>query len=162
MNPSINGELDRTINSGQVGAVVLPTVLVLGLIIIGLVLTGAFVVQFLNRSNFAIRLTTEATAAAQAALADFHLKLVRRSPSPLPALCNDASPTFSDQGNFSLGRTTVKIEACHYNCGGSPCRYRVRAEAKAFVFLKRLVEGVFDVDPVSGQVRISAIKNLEF
>ena len=143
------------------GVVVLPTVLIFGAIIISIVLTGIFIIQLINRSNFGIRLAAETSAAAYAAIDDVHLRLIKGVLSPEPVECNDTSPIFTAYNTIDLGRADVSVNVCKYSCGVMTCRYRVRTEAQA-MFVKRRLEAVFDADPVTGQVRLSSLESLEF
>ena len=144
------------------GVVVLPTILIFGAIIIGIVLTGIFIVQLINRSNLGIRLAIETSVAANTAIEDVHLRLIRGQLLPPPVICNDASPTFTDYDSLDLGRVTVAVKVCKYTCGVVDCRYRVRADAQALLLVKRRLEAVFDVDAVTGQIRVSSLQVLEF
>ncbi|MFH1758993.1 MAG: hypothetical protein ABH822_00315 [Patescibacteria group bacterium] len=144
------------------GVAVLPAVLIFGAIMIGIVISGLMVAQTINRSNFGIRIAAEAEAAARAAIEDVHLKILRNSLSPEPVECNDSSPVFTPYDAPDLGRIQVDAEICKYSCGLDICRYRVRANAQSVFFVKRQLEALIDVDPVTGQTRISSLKQLSF
>jgi len=140
--------------------VVLPTVLILGVIIIGLVLAGIFVAQLINRSNFNIRLAAEASAAVKSALSDAHLRLLRGD-----LMVTKSCPGFSVTPNYSLpslGRVNSDVYVCQTTCPLSTniCQYEVRADAQALVVLRRRLEAVLNVDPITGVIKLSSLKQV--
>ena len=143
------------------GAVVLPAVIIFGAIALSLVITGLFVTQIVNRSVFGVRLAEEVRAAAQSAVADVHLRLIRDNIS-LPVLCNDSNPTFSNYDIIVPGRVTVDAGICYYNCNIDVCRYRARVDATSTFLVSRKVEAVFDKDVITGQVRMGELVWLDF
>ena len=144
------------------GVVVLPTILIFSAIILGIVLAGLFIVQLINRSNFGIRLAAESVAAANAAIDDVHLRLIRDNLSPIPTECNDVSPVFTTYDTLTIGRVNVTQMVCKYTCGVSACRYRIRADAVASSFVKRRYEALMDSDQVTGQIRVGSVKAIGF
>lgn len=64
------------------GAVVLPTILILGSILVLIALTGIFLAYILNLNNYGIRLSAQALSRARAGIADAELKLVRNKDYP--------------------------------------------------------------------------------
>ncbi len=141
------------------GVAVLPTILVMGVIIIGLVLTGILVVRLINQSTYGIRLAAETGAAAQAAVDDAHLRLLRDELE-----VDKECPGFKSDENYSfeaIGRASVDVFVCKVTCGLGVCQYEVRADAKA-VFVKRRLKAILDVNPLTKQVEISSIKLEEF
>lgn len=141
------------------GVAVLPTILVMGVVIIGLVLTGILVVRFINQSTFGIRLAAETRAAAQAAVDDANLRLVQGT-----LTVSENCPEFPDSPNYSfsdIGRTTVEVFVCKTECDLHVCQYEIRADAKA-LFIKRQLKAILDVDPLTKQIKVSSIKLEEF
>lgn len=153
------------------GVVVLPTILIFGAIIVGMVLTGVFVVQLITRSNFGVRLAAETSAAAQAGVEDVYLRLLKGTlkttgGSTNFTQCDDVTPIFSEDFNgLNLGRANVSIKVCEYltQCSDPTrvCRYRVITDASA-LFVKRSMEAVFDVDQTTGQVSLTSLEAVVF
>ena len=118
------------------GVAVLPTILVMGVVIIGLVLTGILVVRFINQSTFGIRLAAETRAAAQAAVDDANLRLVQGT-----LTVSRTCPGFASTPNYSfsdIGRATVDVFVCKTECGLNICQYEIKADAKALFIKRRL------------------------
>ena len=141
------------------GVAVLPAILVMGVVIIGLALTGILVVRLINQSTFGIRLAAETGAAAQAAVDDANLRLLQGN-----LTVNKSCPGFASNPNYSfteIGRATVDVFVCKTVCGLYVCQYEVRADAKA-LFVKRRLKAVLDADPLTKQIKVSSIKLKEF
>jgi hypothetical protein len=141
------------------GVAVLPAILVMGVVIIGLALTGILVVRLINQSTFGIRLAAETGAAAQAAVDDANLRLLQGN-----LTVTKSCPGFVSNPNYSfteIGRTTVDVFVCKTVCGLDVCQYEVRADAKA-LFVKRRLKAVLDADPLTKQIKVSSIKLEEF
>ena len=140
------------------GVAVLPAILVMGVVIIGLALTGILVVRLINQSTFGIRLAAETGAAAQAAVDDANLRLLQGN-----LTVTKSCPGFAPNPNYSfeIGRATVDVFVCKTVCGLDVCQYEVRADAKA-LFVKRRLKAVLDADPLTKQIKVSSIKLEEF
>ena len=137
------------------GVAVLPAILVMGVVIIGLALTGILVVRLINQSTFGIRLAAETGAAAQAAVDDANLRLLQGN-----LTVTKSCPDFASNPNYSfteIGRVTVDVFVCKTVCGLYVCQYEVRADAKA-LFVKRRLKAVLDADPLTKQIKVSSIK----
>lgn len=164
-------------NSGMTnrrcGVVILPSVLILGVIIVGIGLTGIFVVRLLNQANFDVRLGAEATAAATAGIEDANLRLLQGviTVNNTDTIDNDCD----DSGDFSSetytlpqlgGRVNTSVRVCQTepNCLTSvdSCQFKVLAESSGSFFVKRRVKGVFDKDGVTGEMRLISIDSVEF
>ena len=142
------------------GVAVLPAILVMGVVIIGLALTGILVVRLINQSTFGIRLAAETGAAAQAAVDDANLRLVQGTLT----VSKECPFSDSDSPNYSfsdIGRTTVEVFVCKTECDLHVCQYEIRADAKA-LFIKRQLKAILDVDPLTKQIKVSSIKLEEF
>ena len=143
------------------GVAVLPAILVMGVVIIGLALTGILVVRLINQSTFGIRLAAETGAAAQAAVDDANLRLLQGNLT-VNKSCSDEEGFASDSNySFTIGRATVEVFVCKTVCGLDVCQYEVRADAKA-LFVKRRLKAVLDADPLTKQIKVSSIKLEEF
>lgn len=142
------------------GVVVLPTILILGSVIIGIVLAGVFIAQLINRSNFGLRLEAEVTNIANAAAQDIYLRL-NKSLLSVTQPC----PNFLSSPDYSLppsGRVSADVYLCQTSCGASICQYEAKIDARANVFVNKRFRVVFDADPVTGQVRVGALNLSRF
>jgi len=142
------------------GVAVLPAILVMGVVIIGLALTGILVVRLINQSTFGIRLAAETGAAAQAAVDDANLRLLQGNLT-VNKSCSDEGWVSDLNYSFTIGRATVDVFVCKTVCGLYVCQYEVRADAKA-LFVKRRLKAVLDADPLTKQIKVSSIKLKEF
>ena len=142
------------------GVAVLPAILVMGVVIIGLALTGILVVRLINQSTFGIRLAAETGAAAQAAVDDANLRLLQGNLT-VNKSCSDEGWVSDLNYSFTIGRATVEVFVCKTVCGLDVCQYKVQADAKA-LFVKRRLKAVLDADPLTKQIKVSSIKLEEF
>lgn len=143
------------------GVVVLPTIIIFGAIALGIVVTGLFVAQLINRSIFGIRLAAEARSAIKSAAADIQLRLIR---GDLTAVTCEGGgvPASAPPETTSVGRITVTAKLCQEKCGLRTCLHRADITGRAPLFIVRKTSVVFDEDIVSGQVNLTSAINVEF
>lgn len=144
-------------NNDNKALVLLPTVLALGFVVVSIGLTGLFIVFTLNRSNYAIRLSNSALAAAQAGIKDANLRIIR-NPNWLPVGCNSSNPLDEINRTYSLDIESYKVYVCVEKVGDD---YIVNALGKARVYKKQL-KAIFDKDPITNQIRTQSIYEIQF
>ena len=135
------------------GQVLLPTVLILGFLVMTIGLIGLFVVANLNRANYAIRLSTSALAAAESGIRDAQLRIIRGT--------NELNCLLSFEGfsyNYDLVVGSYKAYVCVTAIVNS---YTVDSLGVAGS-QKKKVRGVFDVDAVTKQLRVGSINEIQF
>lgn len=129
------------------GVSTLPTMLLLGSIIIEIVVAMAFLTYYFNTLNFSARLTSEALETARAGAQDGINKVI------LDKNCCGGPYTVTT----SNGRTAT-VNVCKDVCLGAG---QTRVLSTATVFNKqRTIEADLSVDPVTGQVAVNALKEI--
>ncbi|MDD5430811.1 MAG: hypothetical protein PHP03_01150 [Candidatus Pacebacteria bacterium] len=128
----------------------LPTLLVLGTAVvdIGIVVTAG--VYFVNNSDYGVRLSAEALAAAKSGVQDALLHLVR-------------DKTFLSESPYSLTvseKSSASVIVCKNTteCGGTG-KYKISSTGSAFTKRKK-VEAVVIVDSTSGAVDLESLKEV--
>lgn len=135
------------------GQILLPTVLVLGFLVMTIGLVGLFIVSSLNRANYAIRLSTNALAAAESGVQDGQLKIIRGVYSSYSTACSTI---------YTLNLQNNSADVCIYQpidptCGGC---YFVDSVGRAGNQMKKL-RGIFDSDLVTKQLRVRSINEIQ-
>ncbi|KKU77396.1 MAG: hypothetical protein UY12_C0026G0015 [Parcubacteria group bacterium GW2011_GWA2_47_8b] len=126
----------------------LPTMLLLGGIIIEIAIAIAFLTYYFNVSNFAARLSAEALAAARAGIDDATIKVV------LNKNCPDSS--CPSPYTLALGDRAVTVTICKDTCAGVG-KHQVTAVGSAFAIRRQMV-AILEVDPVTGEVKVESLK----
>ena len=126
------------------GIIALATIILISAIILEIGLVTAFVVYTLNNINYGARLSSEALLAAQSGVDDALLRLSRNK---------SASLNYS----FTVGTRTVTIILT--SLLGAPIT--ITSEGIALNKHRKL-QVIFDIDPVTGIVRIVSQKELAF
>lgn len=130
------------------GVSTLPTMLLLGGIIIEIAVAIAFLTYYFNITNFATRLSAEALATAKAGLDDGIIKLVR-------------DKNFSSAGyTVAVGNRSTNVEICNVTCPGLGAdKAKVTSTATA-INKKRKLEAVLTIDTVTGKVAVDSIQDV--
>lgn len=127
------------------GAALLPTVLVMGAVLLSIGVAGMTLGVALNRSNNSIRLSERALSAARAGVADAARRIIR-DPSWAPSCASLSSGPF-----YALSLAGATSSICASRSG---YRYSIEAEGAA-QGVKRRIDAEFEVDPTSGKVQES-------
>ena len=133
----------------QRGVSTLPTMLLLGGIIIEIAIASAFLTYYFNMTNFAARLSAEALAAARAGADDALIQLVRNrnfTPDPNPYEVTVAG-----------GRTAL-VTICSEACYGVAGKTRVVSVATA-LNKKSKVEVIVTIT-LEGKVTVDSLKEV--
>lgn len=125
------------------GVAALPTVLLIGGLIVELGLAGVLIAYLLSQSSFGAKLSAEALAAASSGVEDATLKIVR-------------DKSFSSPGyNLTVGNRSAYIVVCKDTCVSG--KYQVISTGSALA-KKRKLEAIINVDGVSGEAIIESIQ----
>ncbi len=130
----------RRLISGRKGISVLPTVLILGGIIMNVAIAAALGVFLVTRSGFGDRLSAEALAAATAGIQDGKLRIAR----------NQNFTTGPGGYDLVVGGRTAAISICSDlpECGG-PGKIKISSVGSAGTH-KRKIEALVAVSPLGG------------
>ena len=132
------------------GVSALPTVLLLGGIIIEISIAIAFLTYIFNQTNFAARLSSEALAIAKAGVADAIVRVINNKDCPV-AGC----PAFY---TLSINNRTAAITICKDTCAGIG---KTQIESSGAAFLQnRKLRAVLNVNPTTGKVDIESVQEI--
>lgn len=133
--------------NNKLGIAALPTILILGSIIIDIAIVTAIGIIFLTRSGYGIRLSDEALAAAKAGVQDGILRLAR-------------DKNFSSTYQLDVGKRSAEVVICKDlpECGGVG-KHKVSATGTAFT-KKRKIEAVVIIDSTNGVIRLESLKEI--
>ncbi|KKR55663.1 MAG: hypothetical protein UT92_C0001G0006 [Candidatus Curtissbacteria bacterium GW2011_GWA1_40_24] len=126
-------------------AIVLPTILLIGGIIVEIGLAGVFIAYFFSQSGLGVKLSEEALAAAQAGVQDAILKIVRDK--------NFGSSSYS----LTVANRSADVTVCKDTCAGSG-KYQITSLGKALT-KRRQVQAIVGVTS-SGETKIESIKEI--
>lgn len=138
----------------QKGAMLLPTILMMGAVVMMIGMAGLTVAVSFNRSNASIRASNGALEAARAGIADVERRIVR-NPQWVPSVC----VSLKDLPSYLLmvsNEATVNICVIKSNNN-----YAVQALGKARLKERRL-NAVIAIDPTTHQVRTQSINEIQF
>ena len=135
----------------------LPAVIILGSVVVSIGLVGLFVVFTLNRSNYSIRLSSTALAVAQAGIKDAHLRLIR-NPIWTPLGCNSANALNDANQTYILNVGNYKAYVCLEKIGAG---YLVNSLGRVLLH-QRQVKAILAVDPVTYQIRLQSLNEVQF
>lgn len=126
------------------GAVLLPTVIMMGAVLLAIGMAGLAVGVVLSRSNNLIRTSSRALAGARAGVQDVSRRFVRDS-SWLPT-CSPSSPTYSLTFNGSSVAVCVtrNVDTVTVQSVGTANG------------VSRRVDAALSIDPISGKVTVSS------
>ncbi len=128
------------------GAVLLPTVIMMGTVLLAIGMAGLAVGVVLSRSNNLIRTSTRALAAARAGIEDVSRRFVRDS-AWSPAVCSAyTSPTYV----LALNGSSVAV--CVARTGSTSLIQSVGTANG----VSRRIDAVISINPVSGKVTLSS------
>lgn len=131
------------------GIIALPTILVMSSVIIDVAVIVTLGIIFLNNSDYGVRLSNEALAAAKAGVQDGLMKLARDKNF-------DASTPYT----LTVDDRTVSVTVCGGTeaCGGAN-NHKISAEATAFT-KKKKVEAVVTVNAATGIIYLQSLKEV--
>ncbi len=136
--------------------VILPTILVLSFVILSIGLSGLFIVFNLNRSNYAIKLSSIALSVAQAGIKDANLIILRNS-NWSPAGCGVNVPS-AITNTYTLDVGQNKAYICVERIGN---KFTVNSLGQV-LNQKRHLKAVLDQDSVTNQIRLQFINEVQF
>ncbi|MDO8467273.1 MAG: hypothetical protein Q7S83_04005 [bacterium] len=131
------------------GVSTLPTMLLLGGIIIEIAIASAFLTYYFNVTNFAARLSAEALAAARAGADDALIQLVRN---------RNFAPTPNPYEVSVAGGRTALVTICGEACYGVAGKTQVVSIATA-LNKKSKVEAILTVT-TDGKVTVDSLKEV--
>ena len=141
-------DLKSDIRHPNRGAAALTLVLLLGGLVVEIGLVWIFIFYLVNFTNYGIRVSGEALAAAQAGVEDGLLRLARNRCLPLP------SPV-----QFAVGSAGVNVTiAGGVGCTGTMTR-TITAVGERFT-KKRKLEAVTEVNADTGAVRLVSVREV--
>lgn len=139
------------------GLVLLPAILMMSFVVLGIGLTGLLIVFTLNRSNYAIKLSTTALSISQAGIHDANIKIIR-NPNWYPVGCNSSLPLNDSNKTYLLIVGSNNVYVCVEKTGN---KYTVNSLGKVLNQSKQL-KAVFDTDNVTNQIRLESINEVQF
>ncbi len=133
------------------GAVLLPTVIMMGAVLLAIGMAGLAVGVVLSRSNNLIRTSSRALAGARGGIEDVARRFVRDSTwSPTPACTSYTSPTYTLMFNGS------SVAVC-VNRSGNAITVQSVGTARG---ISRRVDAALSIDSISGKVTISSTNEI--
>lgn len=133
------------------GAVLLPTVIMMGAVLLAIGMAGLAVGVVLSRSNNLIRTSSRALAGARAGVQDVTRRFVRDSSwVPSPACTFYTSPTYSLVFNGS------SVAVCVARSGSAVTVQSVGTSNG----ISRRVDAALSIDAISGKVTLSSTNEL--
>lgn len=144
-------EICYTNNMSSRGAVLLPTVIMMGAVLLAIGMAGLTVGVVLNRANGLIRTSARARAAADAGVQDAMRRLVRDS-GWTPACASIAQPTYA----LSLNGSSIAV--CASRAGNAVTVQSVGTASG----VSRRMDAVLSVDAVSGKVTREYSNEVQF
>lgn len=127
------------------GAVLLPTVIMMGAVLLAIGMAGLTVGVVLNRANGLIRTSARARAAALAGMQDVSRRLVRDSVWS-PTCVSVAQPT------YALTLTGSSVAVCATRAGNAVTVQSVGTASG----VSRRIDAVLSVDTVSGKITVQS------
>lgn len=142
--------LNIEIFKNKKGVSTLPTMLLLGGIIIEIAIASAFLTYYFNVTNFSSRLAAEALAAARAGIDDAIIQVIR----------NKNFTAYPDPYIVTVsGGKIASVTVCRDTCVGSG---KDQVVSTASILNKRSkVEAILSVSP-EGKVTVDSIKEIPF
>ncbi|TSC96263.1 MAG: hypothetical protein Athens071426_608 [Parcubacteria group bacterium Athens0714_26] len=133
--------------NNKIGIAALPTILILGSIIIDVVIVMTLGMNLLVNSGYGVRLSNEALAAAKAGAQDGMLRVSR-------------DKNFNSNYQLTVGSRTVDVVVCKDlpECGGVG-KYKISSTATALT-KKKKIEVILVVDPITGVVQLQSLKEV--
>ncbi len=125
------------------GAVLLPTVIMMGAVLLAIGMAGLAVGVVLSRSNNLIRTSARALAGAEGGIRDVSRRLVRDS---------GWAPVCPPSPTYSIVLNAVSVSVCANRSGNA---VTVQAVGTANGIARR-VDAAFSIDPVSGKITLSS------
>lgn len=125
------------------GIVALPTILIIGGIIVEIGLAGILVAYLVSQSGFGVKMSSEAMAAAQAGVNDAIMKVVRNKDfftnASTTLIVGDRSAEVSVANNITTGKSTIFSIGSAFN-------------------KKRKLKALLNVNDITGEVKIESIE----
>ncbi len=138
------------------GLVLLPTVLILGFVVVSIGLTGLFVIFSLNRSNYGIRLAANALATADAGIDDAHLRIIRGT-NALSTDCSAIDPATPSSYTYSLAAGVNTAYICIRKSGNTYEVFSLGAARGR----RRKLKAILDEDNRTKQIRLQTINEIQ-
>ncbi len=139
------------------GLVLLPAILMMSFVVLGIGLTGLLIVFTLNRSNYAIKLSTNALSVSQAGIYDANIKIIR-NPNWSPVGCNSSLPLNDGNKTYVLSVGSNNAYVCVEKAGN---KYTVNSLGSVLTQKKQL-KAKFDTDNITNQIRLESINEVQF
>lgn len=134
----------------------LPTILLIGGIIIEIAITGVFIIYFLGQSSFGVKLSAEALSASRTGVYDAILKIVREK-----NFSTGATPY-----TIAIDNNSVQVWVCRnsktavsYCDTAASDKYEITSLGKARDKNRRL-RAFLNVNNVNGEVRVESISEI--
>ncbi len=140
----------------QKGMTALPTVLLIGGVIIEIAIAGVFIVYFLGQSSFGVKWSAEALAAGRTGVYDAVLKIVREK-----NFSTGATPYTLAVGNHSVQiwvclNSKTAVSYCDVAATG---KYEITSLGNARNKYRRL-RAFLNVNDVNGEVKVESISEI--
>ena len=133
------------------GSALLPTVIVMGAVLLAIGVAGMLMGVVVSRTNSSTRLSERAFMAARAGVADASRRIVR-DPQWAPSCASLSS------GSYSLSFSGVSVAVCVTKAGQ---RYSVQSQGNA-QGVRREVDAALDVDAATGKVTAAYSNEVSF
>ncbi|HOB89760.1 MAG TPA: hypothetical protein PKG74_00300 [Candidatus Colwellbacteria bacterium] len=154
--------MNKIYKKNRKGVATLPTVIMIGGIIIELAIAGVVVGYAFTESGSGMRLSTEALFTARAGADDAIYKVIRGGYQPSYTLIVSGTPDTPSErkSEITIEKDPVDLEGRYGTCNVIwGCYFRVRSLGLA-ANRRRKIESVLSVDPATREIRISYIKEI--
>ena|SRR3990167_6031901 len=133
-------------NKNIFGIAVLPTILLIGGLVVEIGIAGLFISYFLNSSGFGVKISEEALSAAKSGIDDAIIKIIRNKGSVV------SSPYTINIGNNSAQISVIKDLP-------SVGKYEITSLGSAGLKRRRL-QAIINVDNNSNEVKYESLKEI--
>ena len=133
-------------NKNIFGIAVLPTILLIGGLVVEIGIAGLFISYFLNSSGFGVKISEEALSAAKSGIDDAIIKIIRNKGSVI------SSPYTINIGNNSAQISVIKDLP-------SVGKYEITSLGSAGLKRRRL-QAIINVDNNSNEVKYESLKEI--
>jgi len=142
------------------GAVLLPTILTIGFLLVGIGLAASLIVLLLNRSNYAIRLSANALAAARAGVDEAQLRILRDNNWPVTN-CDTSVSAGESNNTLTLTVGQYPVYVCiKRELFPNKTVYLVKSLGRVSSRHQRQLEATLWADPITHQLRLETINEV--
>lgn len=139
-------------NINKSGIAVLPTILLIGGLVIEIGIAGLFISYFLNSSGFGVKISEEALSAAKSGIDDAIIKIIRNKGTVISSYI---LPVGNNLVNITICTNSITItNPCDTFING---KYEITSLGSAGLKRRKLT-AVVDINNSEGEVKIEFVK----